>query len=160
MRRVAWVLMLCILAGCSSVILPNYITDRHPYKRRLDSSFEQTVSATKEALKDMGWGIKEEKDPGIYERSWRLNDPSIKHVLIFTEYSKSNYFVHSKNTVINAYVREIAGGSCDVELRYLSVSTYSFKKFFDYRNDHLINQIYKSIEEKLQASEKKLVPSH
>jgi len=133
--------------------MPHYVTDKNPYKRRFDSQFAQTLEATKATLQEMGWAIKEEKDPGIYERAWKLEDPSIEHVLIFTEYNKSNFFVHSKNTVINAYIRENKSGSCDVELRYLSVTTHFFKEFFTYRNDKLINKIYKSIEEKLQKSE-------
>ena len=101
---------------------------------------------------ELGWEIKEEANPGVYEREWKVTDPRVDHVLIFTDYNKSNYLVTSSHDVINAYIRTTLDGSCDVELRYMSFSMVSFKKFYNYENDKLIEKIYTRIEEALQSN--------
>jgi len=150
MKKVLFLILVLSIAGCMTINMPGYISDKHPYKRRIASDYDSTLEATKLALKDLGWEIEKEVDPSLYERAWQIDDPAIKHTLILTKYSTSNYFVSSQNIVLNAYVRSNLDATTDVELRYLNVSTISYKNFFKFRNDDLIEKIYTKIEENLK----------
>ena len=148
-RFICFCLLLC-LTGCATVILPNYVPDKNPYKRRFYADYGATVAATKKAFESAGWSVLEEADPAVYERAWQINDPNTRHVLIMTKYKRSNYGVSSSNVVLNAYIRSGVNNATEVELRYLKVSTISYKTFYKYRNDKLINRLYKAIETNLQ----------
>ena len=150
MRRLLLLILLVTFGGCTSIVLPSYVSDKNPYKKRFYGDYVAVVEAAKKALDKFGWSVTEEPDPGIYEHRWEMNDPNVHHILLFTKYKESYYGLGTKNVVLNAYIRAGVNEATEVELRYLKVSTVSYKSFYDYKNDKLIEQIFKEIEKNLQ----------
>jgi hypothetical protein len=142
-------LLLITLAGCATVLLPSYVPDKNPYKRKFYADYPIVLEAVKKALASSGWTVTEEADPGVYERRWAVADPGIRHVLLFTDYRES-FGIGAKSMVLNAYVRAAPDAAVEIELRYLKVSTVSYKSFYDYKNDKLIEQIFREVEKNLQ----------
>jgi len=136
------------LSGCSTLILPRYIPDKHTVQKNLLANYDEVVAATKKAFKDLGWEVVEEADPAVYERAWQLRDPNVKQVLLLSQYRKSSYLIVSKNTAINAYIRSGADAT-ELELRSLKISTYPFKSFYKYRNKKLTNKLFSQIDKNL-----------
>lgn len=150
MKKVLSVLLLVTLIGCASINIPNYIQDKHPYKRTLYASFDKVHEMTVQTLEDFGWRIERESDPGLFERERENGESRNKQTLIFTEIRKTSLFVGSRYARMNAYLRETADNATEIEIRYLTVTSALFKSFNDYRNDRAVERILDRIEEALK----------
>jgi hypothetical protein len=141
--------LLLSLAGCATVILPTYVHDKNPYKKRFYAEYDVVVAATKKAFSDLGWELADQADPALYERAWQLREADVRQVLLMTKYQGTRFGIPPKNTVLNAYIRS-GPGATDVELRYLKVARFPFWTSYKYRNDKLIERVSGQIEENLR----------
>lgn len=143
--------LLLVLLGCTSVSIPKYIPDENPYKRVLYVGFNPALTATRTALKDMGWKIAEETEPGIYERNRAITAQEIQQTLIFSEVRQTAAVVGSRYARINIFLRSIKDNETEVELRYLTINSTPVKGFEVYKNDaaaeRILNQIEKIIDQ-------------
>jgi len=149
MRKILSVFLLLVLTGCSSVRVPNYIQDRHPYKRTFYVQFDKVRETAIQTFEEFGWTIKKESEPALFERE-RESGSSGKQTLLLTEIRETSLFIGSRYARLNAYLRETANNETEVELRYLTVTSVPFKSFNMYKNDGAVERIFKHIEEELK----------
>ena len=140
---------LLFLCGCVTISIPQYLKDKHPYKKKFFAKFEETFAATKEALTHAGWVITEEADPTTYEQDQAYDEVKGKQVLIFTEEKQAARFLYSRYYKLNAFVRTLGDGT-EVEIRYMSMTPVLFFKMERYKNDGLVNSIFAQISKKLE----------
>jgi len=141
-----WLLPLC---GCANISVPNYVKDVHPYKRLFYVPFEDVRDAAERTLGDFGWTIARESDPALFEMD-RTSGHGGPQTLMFTEIRQTSFFIGSKYTRLNAFLRVLPDGATEVEMRYLGVSNIVFRKSYDYRNDKAMRRILDKIEEKVK----------
>ncbi len=135
---------LFILTACSTLSIPEYVPDEHPYQRKYYATYERAVTVTKQALEQFGWKVVKEVDPSVYERVYMdITD----RILLIAAPRRSAYGVGSHQMRLN--VRLLAGKSntTDVEIRYLSLNKVAFKQLRGYREDGVVEPILKRIEE-------------
>ena len=67
MRKMIWILLLLMCAGCVTVKVPKYLKDEFPYKKKFYASFEDALTATQRALKEAGWHVSDISSPTVFE---------------------------------------------------------------------------------------------
>ncbi len=151
-KRRAWVggLLLLAGAGCVSVQIPQYLQDKHPYKKEFYSDYDATLKATKKILKNSDWKISSTADPAVFEESSENKRLEGKKILIFTENKQTSMFLFSRYTQLNIYVRALKN-STEVEIRYEAVIPLPFKQFRSYRNDSFVNNLFKQIADLVES---------
>jgi hypothetical protein len=146
--RFVVVIFICILAGCASAQIPDYISRvDHPYDRQVYASFEKVTSAVIYVLKNKGWTVTTEAQPSIYERDDRYDNNGYQNLLITTNIQKHNHVLYSTFTHLNVFIHGI-GNTCDVEIRY-EAQTPLVKQFISTHNDQLINSILDAVEQEI-----------
>ena len=145
MKKTA-ILVLFFLMGCASTNIPSYIQDKYPYKRTFYADFDKVYKATAQTLLKYGWTVTGTSDPSVFERSSSTDDSQNKQILIFTDIRQTSLFFGTRYARINAYIRTQSDHSTEVEIRYLTISSMSFKNFYNYRKDKLIERMFKHIE--------------
>ena len=150
MRRIFSFILLIFIVGCTTLQLPSYIQDKHPYTQRFYGEHKEVVDAVTKGLADLGWKAEGNADPFVYEQS-RLAEAGSENILLFTQvrqtpmllwttYVRLNVFISSKNKV------------SDVEIRYSKLKAFPFKEFRGYRNDKLVKRIFQRITDYLNQS--------
>ena len=149
MKKILLGLLLMIFAGCSTIDIPQYLQDKHPYQKTFYQSFDRTLEATRQTLTDLGWKVAKEVQPSVYERNRALEEGEGKALLIFTDVRRTPFFLGSRYARLNIYLR---GGDkvTEVEIRYLTLNSLALKTFRHYKNDAAAERIFKKIEEKLE----------
>lgn len=140
---------LVFLLGCANVIIPNYIKDVHPYKEKFYADFDHVLEVTKETLAEMGWKVDNSSDPSVFEHSEFVETPGAKQILIYTDSRQTSLIIASSYTRINVFIRSGIDNVTEVELRYMIVTSYPFKTFYNYRNDRSVHKIFDKIKAKL-----------
>ncbi len=130
--------------GCTTVQIPEYIQDKNPYKREFAASFDETLSATKGALKDLGWRILQTYDPVVFEQT---PHPSAGggQLLIFTESKQSSRILYSRYTRLNLYLRSLKDDRTEVEIRYAATTSVLIKNFKSYKNNRSVHRVFDQI---------------
>ena len=149
MRKFLFLLLILCFSGCMSVNMPHYIQDKNPYKKTFYSNFNDVLKTTLETLKELGWVLSKKVDPTVFERTTETNESQTNQILLFTEIRQTSLFIASRYARINVYLRSGTENTTEVEIRYLTVNSFPFKNFYNYRNDHAIEQIWKLIKKKL-----------
>lgn len=149
MKKIFWIFALLILTGCVTVKIPKYLQDQFPYKKKFYASFDETLTAARQALLDMGWKISEVSSPVVFEHNESTKEIDTKQALFFTEVRQTPLILSSRYMSLNVYVRAADDGS-DVEIRYLSVTPMLFKNAQSYQNDTVVNKIFDRISELLE----------
>ena len=147
--RVGLAAALVLLCGCVSISIPQYLKDKHPYKKKFFAGFAETHEATRAALREAGWIITEEADPRTFERDESYDEQNGQQVLIFTEEKQLARILYSRYYKLNVLVRSLAEGT-EVEIRYLSITPVLFYKKEQYKNDGLVNAVMNLISKKLE----------
>ena len=150
MNKILLILALMAVSGCASINVPNYVKDEHPYKRSFYAPFEKVRAAADGALAEYGWTVIRESDPALFEVDRASEGGAQPQTLMFTEIRQTNFFVGSKYTRLNAFLRPLPDGAIEVEIRYLGISSILFKKSYQYRNDRAVNRIMAAIEQKIK----------
>ena len=135
--------------GCSSVIIPSYIQDNHPYNKKLYATFDKALEATQLALEDYGYKVEKSSDPSVFERNRSIDNTIKKQTLLFTNIRQSSFFIGSRYKRINVYLQASDDGTTEIEIRYLRITAIIFKKFYGYRDDRFMDKIFKTIEDNL-----------
>ncbi len=141
------VLVLFALVGCASISIPKYIKNDNPYKKTLYASFEKVLPAAIRTLEAEGWKIEERADPGVYEMRTGEKIHQGKQVLLITGVRKLPVFVASSYARLNVYVTSGVEESTEVEVRYLTVNSVTFKSFYNYAHDRSVKKLLEKIEE-------------
>lgn len=152
MKKILFGILLLSLAGCASVTIPRYIHDKHPYERTFFVSFEEAKQAVIGALDETGWLVEHESEPSLYERDKGIYGER-EQILIFSRIRQMSFFLGTNYARVNAYIREVADKECELELRYMKVTTVVFKDFQGYKNDRAVESIFRAIEAQLNTSE-------
>ncbi len=150
MKKILSIISCLILSGCSTVNIPSYIQDKHPYEKKFYASFDKVLKATKETLQDFGWKIVEEADPSAFEVAKKSDNPQSQHVLLFTGIRQTSLFLGSRYARLNIYVEAINDTTTGLDLRYVTVNSIPFKSFTSYQNNRAVERIFAHIEKKLE----------
>jgi len=150
MKKILSIFLLLALGGCASVNIPNYIQDEHPYKQLFYAEFEKVKEATVEALDHFGWTVGKMSDPALFERERATEDGDGQQSLIFTEIREISFFLGTRYSRINVYLRKMSDGAMEVEIRCLKVTSVMFKELYGYKNDRAAERIFQRIEESLK----------
>ncbi len=153
MRKTAFVVtaMVVILSGCASIRIPNYIDDKHPYKKIFYASFEDTLLASRKALEESGWKVKEVTDPALYEHN--RAGAAEKQGLIFTETQHVSRILYTRYYTLNVYLTG-QKDSTEMDVRYLVQTSFLLKTWEGYKNDRLVNQFFNRISFHLENPKK------
>jgi len=143
-------LLLFALVGCTSIIIPNYIQDKNPYKKIFYASYDDSLKATLQTMEDLGWIVIETADPSVYERYRETVQEYAQQILIFTDLRQISLFVGSRYAKLNVYLRTAPDDATEVEIRYLTINSTFLKSFYDYRSDAAVQRIYDHIEKLLK----------
>lgn len=144
-KSIIALLVIGCLSGCTSVDVPKYIKDEHPYKQVIYASFEKTLEATTEALADAGWKIVSKSDPNVFEHS-AVKDPNGQQVLLFTDIKDIPLFLGTRFARINVYLRSTGRpNETEVELRYLTVNSVALGSFKNYKHPVATDRIFNDI---------------
>ena len=148
MRKIVLIFLSVICAGCVSVQIPQYLRDKHPYKKEYFASYDETLAAVKKVLKNAGWKISSITDPSIFEETAQNKNPEGKKILLFTENKQTSMFLFSSYSQLNIYVRALKN-STEVEIRYEAILPLPFKQFRSFRNDSFVNRLLNQIADQL-----------
>ena len=144
------IFLFLLVIGCSSTNIPNYVKDKHPYKKVFYADFDKAVNATKETVEELGWIVTKSTDPGVYEQSRSTESEDARQVLLFTEVRQTALFLGSRFAKMNIFLRSISKNETEIEIRYLTVTSVTFKDVYSYRKDSFVNKVFKLIDEKLK----------
>ncbi len=143
MRKIGLVVLLAVCTGCVSVQIPQYLQDKHPYKREYFAAYEETLAAVTKVLKNTEWKIASRADPVVFEAAQNKSSED-RRILLFTENKQTSMFLFSSYSQLNIYVRALTN-STEVEIRYEAVVPVPFKQFRTYRNDSFVNKLLNQI---------------
>ena len=148
MRKIGLVILLAVCAGCVSVQIPQYLQDKHPYKREYFAGYDETLAAVKKVLKNAEWKITSTADPLIFEATAPNKSSENQRILLFTENKQTSMFLFSSYSQLNIYVRALKN-STEVEIRYEAILPLPFKQFRSFRNDSFVNKLLNQIADQL-----------
>ncbi len=149
MKRILILLMVVFLSSCVTVKFPRYLKDEFPYKKQYDASFDKTYQATTQALKELGWAIKDTSYPAVFEQKALSGYKDSRQVLIFTDIRQTPLLFSTRYMGLNIYVWS-KGNQTEVEIRYLAMTPVLFKSTQSYKNDAVVSKIFKRIGRILQ----------
>lgn len=129
------------LSGCTAAVLPQYLSDKHPYKKEFFVEYGASVASVKTALAELGWTVAGEGKPDVYERTVEQNDNSI---IIFSEIRQTPMFLGTRYAKLNVLVRGIQDKT-EIEIRYVTVTSIPFRNIQNYKNDATVKRIFDHI---------------
>jgi len=148
------ILILCmafLFQGCVSASIPHYLKDDFPYKKEFLAGYSDTLRATEQALKELGWKIGQTSKPAVYEQDSVSQQDADQEVLIFTSIRQTAMFLGTRYSKMNIYVRKVSQGT-EVEIRYITVTSTIFKAFENYQNEGAAKKVLEHIEKALQLN--------
>ena len=151
MKKCSIFVLVLALSGCTSVTIPNYIQDKSPYKKIYYASFDRVYASSVKVLEELGWKIEKESDPALFERGRVAGDKTQEQKLLFTEIRQFSFFLGSKYTRLNLYLKVNPDKAVEVEIRYLKVTSVLFKNIYNYKSDRFVDRIFKRIAEELNV---------
>lgn len=148
----AWLVLgaLALCSGCTTVTIPQYIQDEHPYPRKFYADFDKVLGAVAQALEDSGWQISKKADPATFEQNKSPGGEDIRQILIFTEVRQTSLILATRYARMNIYLRAADPQTTDAEVRYLTVTSTFFHGFHHYRNNRFIERLFTRVEELLE----------
>ena len=150
MRKIILFVLLMACAGCVSVQIPQYLQDKHPYKKEYFAGYDETLAAVKKVLKNEEWKIASSTDPSVFEETSQNKQSADQKILLFTENKQTSMFLFSNYSKLNIYVRALKN-STEVEIRYQAVVPFPFKQFRTDRNDSFVNKLLNEIGEAVES---------
>ena len=141
------IVSLLFLSGCTAAVLPQYLSDKHPYKKEFFAGYDESVAAARMALDELGWKVSGEGDPMTYERQ---SSPSEKRIILFSEIRQTPLFLGTRYAKLNVMVRGIQDKT-EIEIRYVTVTSVPFKSIQTYKNDATVQRIFEHIAKHLKV---------
>ena len=142
------ILSVVFLSGCVAATLPQYLSDKNPYKKEFFVGYDESVEAVKAALDELGWTVDGEGKPDVYERSISQSD---KSVIIFSGIRQTPFFLGSRYAKLNVIVRGIQDKT-EIEIRYVTVTSIPFRNIQSFKNDAAVRRIFEHIQKHLKVS--------
>jgi hypothetical protein len=158
MKKLFGCFLLLTFIGCASITIPSYIQDKNPYQKTFYAPFDDFYKITMDVFREAGWMIEKEYEPTLFERERDLGGDR-KQTLLFTEIRQSYFFIGSGYSRMNVFLREKSSNETEIEIRYVKVTSMMFKCFYGYRNDSMIDRIFKGLEERLDTQPAEAVGS-
>ena len=149
MNKLGLLMALFFCIGCVSVQIPQYLQDKHPYKKEYFADYEKTLDAVKTVLKNSDWIIASTSDPSVFEATSQNKSSDGKKILLLTENKQTSMLLFSRYTQLNIYIRALKN-STEVEIRYEAITPLPFKQFRSYRNDSFIKKLFSGIQAQLE----------
>ncbi len=137
-------IILCLLGGCASGHLPDYIKASHPYTRKIPGEYGRIIEATKLVLSEEGWEVQSQVNPSVYERRSGGEDQS-NDILFVIKPKRDSKIIYSTYTHLNVFIHPLADGA-EIEIRYEAVSPATT----GLRNDKLANRVLDKIQKELE----------
>jgi len=126
---------------------PQYLSDKHPYKKEFYVPFDKALEAAKTVLTNMGWKIVGEGNPAVYEQT---TTPRAKELILFTDIRQTALFLGSRYSKMNIILRS-NDTMTEVEIRYLTIMSLPFRNIESFRNDHAVEQIFARLADRLKS---------
>lgn len=143
-------LVLFGLIGCTTVNIPNYIKDDHPYTHLVYADFNAAIEATTQALADSGWVVIDQSDPTVFEHS-SIQHEGGRETLLFTDIKERSFFLGTRYSRINVYLRSTSQpNETELELRFIAISSLTFAEMKKYKNPRAAAKIIEDIEKHLK----------
>ncbi len=142
-------LAVIFLTGCASVKTLDYIQDINPYRQPFHSDYQTVVESTKTVLKEIGWTVVKETDPSVYERHRDITLKNASQILLFVELEKKSFIRRDGDIRLNVLIWSSKENKTEVEIRYQKITKITLRKFYDYRDDKRIKNIFQRLEEAL-----------
>lgn len=141
------IFLICLLSvfGCATATIPLYLPNKKPYVKRFYATYDDTLAAVNETLKDLGWTVEKTTDPTVYEQP-REEVYEGGQMLLLTAIRETRLVVGTRYARMNIYLRSQKTLS-EVEIRYLTVNSMTFRSFKDYTNDSEVKRIFGHLEE-------------
>jgi len=140
-----------LFAGCVTVKMPQYLQGENPYSKQFLANYDETLDATFKALKNLGWTVSKQTNPLAFEQETAVPDKDKKQILIFTDVKQRAMFLSSRYMSLNIILKENKQNT-DVEIRYFSILSTAVKNFETYKNDKLVERIFKGIATELSGT--------
>lgn len=142
-----WVVL--SIAGCTSVEIPPYVQDKNPYIQKFYAGFDEVLNAATITLEGQGWKIEKQTDPSVYELT-KLSDGSpSREILVVTQVRMTSFFLGTRYSKLNVYVRALTERSTEVEVRSLNITSLPFKSFRGYKRDRFVKKFFDQIQSRL-----------
>jgi len=152
MKKIIYcVFLMMIFAGCSTVNVSKYIQARNPYEKSFYSEFDQVLKSTSRILEESGWKISGSSHPSVYENNPVSDEQDIKQIMLISDVRQFSFFLGTKYTRINAFIKEGPDQTTIVELRCLSVTSLPFKSFDNYKRNKTAEKLLNLIEQDLNG---------
>lgn len=147
MRKILPLISLIFIVGCTSLQIPAYVPDKHPYTQRFYGNHQEVVEAAKKSLHDIGWQVEGTADPLTYEQA-RLPEAGSDNILLFSQVRQTPMFLWTTYRRVNVAINSKDKVS-DVEVRYTKINLFPFKQFKSFRNDKLAKRIFQRLTDHL-----------
>ncbi|MCC6759185.1 MAG: hypothetical protein IT395_06140 [Candidatus Omnitrophica bacterium] len=151
MKKFSLILACLFLTGCATTNMPSYLQPKKPYIKRYYSNYDKTLSSVKSILTELGWGLEEATDPGVYEHT-RFNDLDENKLLLVTAVRPTPMLVGTRYARMNIYLRSKKEVS-EVEVRYLTTTSTALNNFSTYNNDGAVKRFFARLDEVLPPVE-------
>lgn len=150
MKKAILLLLALTLSSCVTVKMPKYLKDEFPYKKKFYASFDDTLKATLDTLRALGWRASETVHPSTFEQGQLNEDKNARQILIFTDIRQTPMVLSSRYMSLNVYLMSSEPNNTDVEIRYISVTPMLFKNVQSYKNDSVVYNIFDHISRLLE----------
>ncbi|MBF0385659.1 MAG: hypothetical protein HQL27_07275 [Candidatus Omnitrophica bacterium] len=149
LKKLPSFLLLLAVSGCTTITIPKYIKDEAPYSRKFMADFATVQKASVSTLEEMGFKIEDTADPMLYERGQQYAGSPGRQILIFTEIKQIPFFLGTKYTRVNVYLRDIDQATTEVEFRYMTINQLPLKHFYGYKKKGFADKFFKLVAKKL-----------
>ena len=147
MNKAISLLAVMFLAGCATTSMPSYLQPKKPYVKRYYAKYDQSLTAVKKVLTELGWTVEESTDPGVYEHT-RFNELDENQILVVTSVRPTPMVVGTRYARMNIYLRSKKDMS-EVEVRYLTTTSTALNNFSTYNNDGAVKRFFIRLDEVL-----------
>ncbi|OGX08257.1 MAG: hypothetical protein A2Z88_07855 [Omnitrophica WOR_2 bacterium GWA2_47_8] len=145
-KHILFLVLLSFSLGCVGVKIPKYLSQKSPYAKKLYVNFEEAVRLTEKALTDLKWSIDEKVDPAMYEQDMASLEPDQKRIMIFTKVRQTPLFLGTCYAKMNILLNASNDGTTQMEIRYLTVNSFTVRNIESYKNEAAANKIFEYID--------------
>ena len=72
-----------------------------------------------------------------------------QQILLFTQIRETGLFLATRYARMNVFVKTAPQDATDVEVRYMTVTSFPLKTFYSYQKDKFVNKVFRGIRSRL-----------
>lgn len=150
-KKIIWMCLLAfMLSGCTTVNIPSYIKDDHPYTHLVYANFDEALETVKQVLNDKGWTVIDETDPTVYEHS-AIKGEGGREILLFTDIKEYPYFLGTRYRRANVFLRSTSQpNQTEMELRFVTINSMTVAKTRKYKHSRAAAHIFEAVDNVLK----------